>query len=135
MSYLLDTNICIHFIRNKDLTLKRRIQSVRSSVFLSSITVAELWYGVFRSSKIHENAQNLQIFLSKFEILPFGSDSAWIYGQLLAAARETGNNIGTNDLLIASQAIESESIVVTNNEKEFSRIKDLKIENWIDAKK
>lgn len=134
MIYILDTNICIHMLKNKTFSLlKHAKKKSLTQIYISTITEAELWHGVWNSSKIQENEMRLKKFLQCFPKLKFESSHAANYGQLKAEQRKNGRNIGSNDLLIASQALELEAILVTANEKEFKQIKGLKTENWLRA--
>ena len=131
MMYLLDTNICIYIIKKKPIdvlkTLKRKSNS---EIFISSITIAELEYGISKSLYPERNKVALIEFLSLFNILPFTDKDAAEYGKIRASLEKKGQPIGSMDFLIASQALSNELILVTNNVKEFQRFEGLKIENW-----
>jgi len=131
MMYLLDTNICIYIIKKKPIdvlkTLKRKSNS---DIFISSITIAELEYGIAKSLYPERNKVALIEFLSVFNILPFTDKDAAEYGKIRASLEKKGQPIGSMDFLIASQALSNEFILVTNNVKEFQRIEGLKFENW-----
>lgn len=107
------------------------------TIGVSSITVSELYYGVSKSSKPNENAIALEQFLLPLIVISFNKDDAIAYGNLREKlVRRTlwkrfGNIIGSMDMLIGAQALNRELILVTNNEKEFSRIEGLSIENWL----
>lgn len=131
MKYLLDTNICIYLIKNKSEKLLQKFSKTKpESVALSSITVSELWYGVYKSKKFEENEMALRKFLLPFTIINFDKESAELYGNLRSELEGKGRPIGAMDMLIAAIALANNLILVTNNEKEFTRIKKLKIENW-----
>ena len=132
MKYLLDTNICIYIIKKKpDKVLKRFSKFKPGDIAVSLITIAELNYGVAKSSKPNENTIALQEFLQPLITLDFTNDDSLIYGRIRAELEANGQMIGAMDLLIASIAISRSLTLVTNNEKEFSRIKNLKLENWV----
>ena len=132
MKYLLDTNMCIYIIKKKPESVIKIFSKLKpGDVAISSITVSELFYGVAKSSKPNENTIALQEFLQPLTILDFTIDDSIIYGRLRAELEAKGQVIGAMDLLIASVANSRELILVTNNEKEFSRIKNLKLENWV----
>ncbi len=132
MKYILDTNICVHMIKSKSFSiLKHAKKPLRTEIFISSITEAELWFGVWNSKNISDNEARLKTFLQCFPKLSFDSTFAKTFGELKAQQRKNGRNIGSNDLLIASQALDLDAILVTANEKEFKQIKDLRIENWL----
>ena len=129
--YLLDTNICIYIIKKRPpevlKTLKRKSEK---EIYISSITIAELEYGVSKSSFPEKNKIALIEFLSIFNILPFSDKDASEYGLIRANLERIGKPIGSMDLLIAAQARSNGFILVTNNVKEFERVDGIKIENW-----
>lgn len=134
MNFILDTNICIHMMKNQSFSiLKHAKRKSNSTIAISSITEAELWHGVWNSQKLDENQVNLTLFLSLFSKIPFQSSHAKLYGAIKFEQRKKGNNIGHNDLMIAAQAIDLDAILVTANEKELKQIVDLRIENWLRA--
>jgi tRNA(fMet)-specific endonuclease VapC len=129
--YLLDTNSCI-FIKNKkpENVLERLHSVIKEKVYISSITIAELQYGIYNSSYIEKNRISLAEFLAPFEVLNFDDSDAEKYGIIRANLAKTGKIIGPYYMLIAAQALEKDLILVTNNVKEFKRVKGLKIEDW-----
>ncbi|GIK61055.1 MAG: type II toxin-antitoxin system VapC family toxin [Ignavibacteriota bacterium] len=132
MKYLLDTNICIYIIKKKPESIIKIFSKIKlGDVAISAITIAELYFGLAKSSKPNENTIALQEFLQPLVTLDFNSDDAVVYGRIRAELEANGQMIGAMDLLIAAIALSRELILVTNNEKEFSRIKDLKLENWV----
>ena len=132
ISYMLDTNICIYIIKQKPENVIARFRQLPiASVAISSITLSELEYGVMKSSKPEQNQIALSQFVAPLEILPFGDDAAQYYGRLRAFLEKQGTPIGSLDMLIAAHALSVNCTLVTNNEKEFSRVPDLYIENWI----
>jgi len=132
MKYLLDTNICIYIIKKKpSAVIKHLINKDFKDVAVSSITLSELEYGVQKSSSPLKNKVALAEFLAPFKIISFDDNAAQQYGLIRADLEKKGSIIGAMDLLIAAQALSQNLILVTNNEKEFNRIKRLKIENWV----
>ena len=132
MQFLLDTNICIYIIKCKPQQVIKRFQSLNlSDVGISSITVAELEYGAYKSQRLEQNRAALNQFLLPLEIVPFDERSTQIYGELRATLERQGTVIGGMDLLIASQAIALNLTLVTNNTNEFSRIQNLDLDNWV----
>jgi tRNA(fMet)-specific endonuclease VapC len=97
---------------------------------ISSITLAELYYGIMKSSDPRKNQEALDKFLIPLEILDFEYAATIEYGKIRADLEKKGTPIGSLDMLIASHAKSLNLTLVTNNEKEFERIPDLKIENW-----
>ena len=131
MTYLLDTNICIYIINEQPAqVLQRLIQAGRESLAISTVTVAELAFGVAKSTRADSRAK-LENFLSKFPILDWDQDAAWIYGNVRQALEAKGQRIGERDLLLACQALALDATMVTNNTREFERVEGLKLENWV----
>ncbi|RPJ09238.1 MAG: type II toxin-antitoxin system VapC family toxin [Spirochaetaceae bacterium] len=131
MKYILDTNICTYLIKKHPESVLRRLKKVSiGDIAISTITLAELQYGITKSAKKEQNRIALMQFLTPFEILPFSENAAAAYGTMRGELEGTGNLVGSMDMLIASQAIALKMILVTNNEKELNRIRGLKLENW-----
>ena len=132
MDYLLDTNICIELIRSRSAKILRRLQKCQiGQVGISSITLAELQYGVYKSRDPQRNKMALVEFCAPLEIPPFDDRAASIYGQIRTAIEEAGKPIGPMDMLIAAHALALGAILVTNNHREFARVPKLHIENWL----
>ena len=131
MNYLLDTNICIYIIKKKPAVVLKRVQAKPpGEIAISTITVAELEYGIARSRYPDRNRIALLEFLFPFTILDFDPKAAMAYGQIRSLLESKGRPIGPMDLLLAAQAKAHHLVLVTNNEKEFKRIEGLRIENW-----
>jgi len=131
LKYLLDTNICIYILKNKYEKSSQWIKDAGiENVCVSSISVAELEFGISKSSKFEESESALYKFLSGYNIIDFDLSAARCYGKMRADLQKRGTPIGTMDMLIGSIALSKSMIIVTNNEKEFERIDGLKIENW-----
>ncbi|HEY5391570.1 MAG TPA: type II toxin-antitoxin system VapC family toxin [Hanamia sp.] len=132
MNYILDTNICIYIIKKKPESVLEKLNEKRLGIIgISIITVSELFYGVRKSLFPEKNLEALKKFLIPFEIFKFDFNSAIFYGKIRNELEKGGTPIGSLDMLIAAHALSLNHILVTNNEKEFSRVKDLKIENWV----
>lgn len=132
MRYMLDTNICIYAIKHKPEKVFQRLQEVDpDDVCVSSVTYAELVHGVEKSAAVEKNRLALSMLLANIEILNFDVDAANCYGKIRADLEKKGTPIGSLDMMIAGHAMSMGYTVVTNNVKEFSRIPDLKIENWV----
>ena len=130
--YLLDTDICIYIINKYPKNVVKKIDKLNPlDIKISSITVAELEYGVSKSKRRDQNRAALCDFLSPFEIIPFDSRDAEIYGIIRAELERWGELIGPYDIQLAAQALSRDLIFVTNNINEFCRIKKLKLENWV----
>ena len=132
MNYLLDTNICIYIINKKPASVIKRIQTKQpEQIAISTITQAELEYGIARSRNVDQNRIALLEFLFPFLIIDFDQMAAVQYGLIRASLESRGKPIGSMDMLLAAQARSRDFILVTNNEKEFRRIEGLKLENWV----
>lgn len=131
MRYMLDTNICIYLIKRKPLTVLERLRShAISDVVISSITLAELEYGIAKSSRPEQNTEALQGFLAPLEILSFDDAAACRYGEIRAYLEGKGKVIGSMDMLIAAHAGSLGCTLVSNNLREFERVPGLRLENW-----
>ena len=129
--YLLDTNICIYIMNKHPKNVVEKICTMNpQDVKISSVSVAELEYGASKSKRRDQNRIALYDFLSPLEIIPFDSRDAEIYGIIRTELEHQGKPIGPYDLQLAAQALARELILVTNNTEEFSRIKELKLEDW-----
>ena len=133
MKYLLDTNICIYIINEKPEKVLRKFEQYPVYEFgISSITHAELQYGVEKSNNKNTNQDALDEFLLPLTILPFhGKRLVTCYGEIRASLESKGKTIGLLDMLIAVHALSLDLTIISNNIKEFSRIPKLKCENWI----
>ena len=129
--FMLDTNMCIYLINEHDEALRERFEANAADVVVSSITYAELCYGVAHSERIESNARELDAFCLDLDILPFDTDAGAHYGEIRHALARRGRPIGANDLLIAAHARCVGATLVTNNEAEFGRVPSLKMENWL----
>jgi|SRR3989339_201879 len=131
MKYILDTNICIYIIKKKPATVLNNLRKINfDDICISSITLSELEYGVNKSSDPGRNKLALIEFLVQIKILPFDEIAASEYGKIRASLESAGKPIGSMDMLIAAHALSQNLILVTNNRREYNRIKDLKIINW-----
>lgn len=129
--YLLDTNVCIIYLKGKSLAVKQHFDSLkRNNIAVCSVVKAELFYGSMRSNNPQKALQVQQTFLNQFISLPFNDACTLIYGKIRAKLAKAGTPIGSNDLLIASIALANNLILVTHNVSEFSRVPGLKLEDW-----
>ena len=130
--YLIDTNICIYLIMNRNESVRKRIEEEKPyQVVVSAVSAAELAYGAAKSRHIEQNRRVLRNFLSAFEIVPFDDRDAEQFGIIRALLEKQGQPIGVYDLEIASQGLARNMTIVTNNEKEFRRVPGLMVENWV----
>lgn len=127
---LLDTNICIYIINARPPAVLARFHQFHlGEIGLSSVVAAELAYGVAKSGSAR-NRSALEMFLAPLEIMPFDESAIWAYGELRADLERRGQSIGSLDTMIAAHALSKEAVLVTNNLREFSRVKGLQLENW-----
>ncbi len=129
--YLLDTNICIYIIKKKPKEVLKKLKSKRTDrIFISSLTIAELEYGVEKSQHKDKNKFALLEFLSIYSIIFFDDKDAVTYGKIRTQLEQIGKPISEIDMLLAAQAVRKNLIFVTNNMKEFERVDNLQVENW-----
>lgn len=129
--YLLDTNIAIYVIKRKPLALLDVFNRYANQMAISSITLAELMHGVEKSQYYAKNLTNVEAFTARLHVLDYGKKAAAHYGDIRASLEKQGKPIGVNDLHIAAHARSEGLVLVTNNEKEFTRIDGLRVENWV----
>jgi len=129
--YMLDTNICIFAIKRKYANLFNKLhKNIDKGIFISTLTVAELEFGVSNSKYPEKNRIALLEFLTIFNLLKFDDKDAIEYGKIKTKLKKQGNIIGPIDLLLAAQAVTKNLILITNNIEEFQRVDNLKIEDW-----
>lgn len=132
MNYFFDTNICIYFLKGKGENIEKNIRKLNPNrIKIPSVVKAELLLGAFKSNDQKKNREIVLSFLDPFEIIGFNDIESEIYAEVRSGLEIQGIPIGPNDLLVASVVLSSNGILVTNNEKEFKRIPNLKIENWL----
>ena len=130
MKYLLDTDICIYWLKGKA-TVKAKIEQVdRSDIAICVITATELYFGAYNSNKIEQNLKTAENFIQSITVLPLSNDTLKKFGQLKAQFRKAGTPVADFDLLIASVAIAKNLILVTNNTRHYQRITGLNLDNW-----
>ncbi len=131
LQYLLDTNICIHVLKNHPPKLRERFNRLAESLCISAITLGELHYGAEKSKKRLENLEAISHFAALLDVLPFSPKAATHYGQIRAELERAGRVCGPHDMLIGAHARSEGMIVVTNNVREFKRMPGLRVENWL----
>ena len=130
---LLDTNICIYIINAKPPAVLKRFRQYRiGDIGLCSVVAAELAFGVAKSDSAR-NRQALEMFLAPLIILPFDTAAAWVYGDLRADLERRGTPIGSLDTMIAAHALSQQALLISNNTREFSKVPDLQLDNWVAA--
>ncbi|MEK6698402.1 MAG: type II toxin-antitoxin system VapC family toxin [Nitrospirota bacterium] len=131
MKFMLDTNICIYLIKQKPPKVLMHFKShAVGDIGISSITLAELRYGVFKSQYVEKNRQALDEFILPLEITDFDERAAEEYGTVRADLEKAGKPVGSMDMLIGAHALSLGVTLVTNNVREFKQIKSLKVVDW-----
>jgi tRNA(fMet)-specific endonuclease VapC len=131
MKYLLDTNICVYAMKRSPIKVFSRLRRCAiGDVGISAITYSELEFGVSNSSKSQQNRSLLNQFISPLEVVEYAPQVAPIYGQIRVDLKKKGRPIGPLDMLIAAHAMFLNCTLVTNNTREFSRVRGLRTENW-----
>lgn len=132
MIYMLDTNICSFIIREKPLHIKEKLKEIEKDnvVALSSIVVSELLYGANKKNSV-KLSKIVNQFIDNFVLYDFDKNAATTYADIRAKLEQQGNIIGSNDLFISAHAKSLNATLVTNNTKEFKRVDDILIEDWL----
>lgn len=130
LRYMLDTDICIYAMKQRPDALAQRFDEVSDQLSISTVTAGELIYGAEKSARVAANLQAIEAFLARLEVLPFDAKAAAHFAQVRAELERAGRPIGAYDLMIGGHARSQGLVLVTNNEREFSRIPGLRVENW-----
>lgn len=130
MKFLLDTNICVYWL-NGDLMIEQKALEINlKNIAISFITLSELYYGAYKSQRVEQNLSAIKILKKKLKRIDSNKGICEAFGNLKSDLEKEGNIIDDADIFIAACALENNLVLVTNNEKHFSRIRGLKIENW-----
>lgn len=131
MKYLLDTNICIYLLNGNEV-LEEKVREIGVfSIYISNVTLAELYFGAYNSRKVDANLKRIDLFKNNLTVYTDSDRSAEAFGRFKSKLRSEGRIIEDFDILIASIASANNCILVTNNTNHFERIEGLKIENWL----
>jgi len=134
VNYLLDTNVCIALINGTPPNVRPRLEQALkdgASVAVSAVVAFELWYGAAKSTRRQANRQRLETFFAgPLELVPFDDEDARAANGMRAALESASTPIGAYDLLIAGQALRYDATLVTANTAEFSRVSELRWEDW-----
>jgi len=130
LEYMLDTNICIYVIKNRPAALRERFDQLAEALCISTVTLAELLYGVEKSARRGQNLEAVEQFAARLDVLPFSPKAAAHFGQIRAELERVGAPCGAYDMLIAAHARSEGLTLVTNNVREFQRMPGLRIDNW-----
>ena len=131
MKYLLDTDICIYWLKGRKAVRDQINQVGQPEIAICSITVSELYFGAYNSNKIEQNLITAETFIQSLPVISLSNNTLKKFGQLKAQLRQAGTPVADFDLLIASVAIIEDLILVTNNTRHYQRIVGLKLDNWI----
>ena len=130
--YMLDTDMCSHIIKEHPESMRQRFQTLAmEQLCISIVTYAELIYGVERSSSKRVNRPIIEDFARHLDIMDWDTKAADQYGVIRTELEAAGTPIGAMDMMIAAHTKSIRAVLVTNNQKHFTKIKGLKIENWI----
>ena len=132
LSYLLDTNICIYIAKHNPPAVRARFEQLGADeLAMSVITLGELRHGAEKSQARAKAIAALQALQGLIQVKPLTEAVAEHYGKVRSNLERVGQLIGNNDLWIAAHALAEGWVLVTNNEREFRRVKGLKVENWV----
>ena len=131
LKYLLDTNIVIYVLKRRPKEVLDIFNANASRMAISSITLSELFYGAEKSLNTDKNLEAVEEFVSHLDVLPYDAKASQHYGQIKAALEKKGQIIGENDIHIAAHATSHGLILVSNNVREFKRVSNLVLENWV----
>jgi tRNA(fMet)-specific endonuclease VapC len=129
--FFLDTNTCIYFLNGTYDALRRNLLATPpNDIAVPSIVKAELLLGAYKSRKRKANLGKLEMFLQAFEVVPFSDRMTYVYSEIRSTLEKSGTIIGPNNLLIASVVKFHDGILITNNVREFRRVRGLAVEDW-----
>ena len=132
MRYMLDTNICSYILKNHPTAVKQKFEEVGAgNICISAIVLAELYYGAARHPKGIVIRREIDNFVSRLVVIPWDENAADHYGSIRASLEKAGTLVGAMDMLIAAHAKSCDATLVTNNLREFDRIKGLTLLNWV----
>jgi len=131
MRYLLDTNICVYFLKQNAKIIDKIASISSDNLVTSCFNLAELLFGAYNSEYVDKNLERVRYIENTIEILPFNRKAIDSFAVIKADLKKQGKLIDDFDILISAVALSNDMILVTNNEKHFERIPNLKIENWL----
>jgi tRNA(fMet)-specific endonuclease VapC len=130
--WMLDTNICSYILRRRPLSVKARFDEVGADQLgLSSIVLAELYFGAARHPQGERIRAEIDDFAARLMILPWDESAADRYGELRAHLERQGTPIGNMDLMIAAHALSLGAVLISNNTRHFEKVPGLTLENWV----
>jgi tRNA(fMet)-specific endonuclease VapC len=133
LKYLLDTNIVIYVLKQRPISVLGRFNENAQRMAISSITLAELYYGAEKSQRVAQNLEAIEEFTSLLPVMGYDAAASRHYGEIKASLESKGEVIGINDMHIAAHARSQGLILVSNNLKELGRVPFLQTENWAES--
>ena len=131
-NYLLDTNICIYLIKERPPEVLARFQQIQmKQIYIPTIVIFELYYGIEKNNSQKRNLVALEKFIAPFSVVDFTIEAAKKAAKIRSDLEKQGKPIGAYDLQIAACALSLNMILLTNNTREFERVHGLKLENWV----
>ena len=130
LAYMLDTNICIYVMKNYPQDLREKFNAPAEQLCISSLPLGELHFGAEKSARRADNLTAIEQFVARLDVLSFDAKAAMHYGQVRAELERAGTPCGPHDMQIGGHARSQGRIVVTNNVREFSRMKGLRVD-WV----
>lgn len=131
--YFVDSNTCIYFMNGKFPSVRKKFLSLSpKEIKISAVVKAELLLGAFKSQAREQTTSKVEKFLKPFDIVDFTDKMSYDYAEIRKDLELSGKPIGANDLFIAAIALHENATLVTHNVAEFSRVKGLKIEDWVE---
>ena len=131
MSYLLDTDICVYWLKGHKTIEQKALSVGLEKITISFITLSELYYGSYKSMRVDANLANINIIKDKLRLVDSSEKICETFGKLKSGLEKEGKIIDDADLFIAACALTNKMTLVTNNERHFRRIRGLQIENWL----
>ena len=131
IKYLLDTNIVIYVLKRRPIEALEAFNKNANRIAISSITLSELIYGAEKSANVDKNLEAVEDFVSHLDVFSYDAKASQQYGQIKSGLEKRGELIGENDIHIAAHAISQGLILVSNNLREFKRVPNLALENWV----
>ncbi len=128
--YLLDTDIMIYNLKGNEMVRQNLRNHINDPIQICSVTLMELYYGAFKSQKVESNIAKVRKIENSIEIISINKDQVELFGMLKVKLEKAGTPLDDFDLILAATALSHNLILVTNNERHFSRIEGLQIENW-----
>ena len=132
MIYMLDSNICIYIMKERPEQVVKKFQTLHAGdIAVSSVILSEMAFGAYNSQHCEKSLSLLKSFMVPISVLPYTEHVAYFYGEIRAYLQNKGSVIGQLDIMIAAHALSENATLVTNNTREFKRVKNLKLENWV----